>query len=154
MEQEMKKPFKTVTTEYFEELDTENPVISGTVDRRIRVVTTTNQWVGSDKDPVTSVTFEYLQKEKTMNIGDEVVQNGDYGEVLFGKLTAIGSDKDSYDDIKLEDGVFMYKSKKLKKYVEFKEKSLQSVYIEITRSGTRGMDNLDYILPNELIGAV
>jgi hypothetical protein len=60
MEQEMKKPFKTVTTEYFEELDTENPVISGTVDRRIKVVTTTNQWVGSDKDPVTSVTFEYL----------------------------------------------------------------------------------------------
>jgi hypothetical protein len=60
MEQEMKKPFKTVTTEYFEELDTENPVISGTVDRRIKVVTTTNQWVGSDKDPVISVTFEYL----------------------------------------------------------------------------------------------
>ena len=60
MEQEMKKPFKTVTTEYFEELDTENPVISGTVDRRIKVVTTTKQWVGSDKDPVISVTFEYL----------------------------------------------------------------------------------------------
>ena len=60
MEQEMKKPFKTVTTEYFEELDTENPVISGTVDRRIKVETTTKQWVGSDKDPVISVTFEYL----------------------------------------------------------------------------------------------
>ena len=89
-----------------------------------------------------------------MNIGDEVVYNGDYGEILYGKLTAIGSDKDSYDDIKLEDGVFMYKSKKLKKYVEFKEKSLQSVYIEITRQSTRGDKNLDYILPNELIGAV
>jgi hypothetical protein len=93
-----------------------------------------------------------------MNIGDEVVYNGDYGDILCGKITAIGSDKDSYDDIKLEDGVFMYKSKKLKKYVEFKEKSLQSVYIEITRSGTRqstrGDKNLDYILPNELIGNV
>ncbi len=89
-----------------------------------------------------------------MNIGDEVVYNGDYGETLTGKLTAIGSDKDSYDDIKLEDGVFMYKSKKLKKYVEFKEKSLQSVYIEITRQSTRGDKNLDYILPNELIGTV
>ena len=43
MEQEMKKPFKTVTTEYFEELDTENPVISGTVDRRIKVVTITKR---------------------------------------------------------------------------------------------------------------
>jgi hypothetical protein len=57
MEQEMKKPFKTVTTEYFEELQ-ETPV--GMMERRVRVVTTTNQWVGSDKDPVTSVTFEYL----------------------------------------------------------------------------------------------
>ena len=61
MEQcKMTKPFKTVTTEYFEELDTENPVISGTVDRRIKVVTTTKQWVGSDKDPIVSTTFEYL----------------------------------------------------------------------------------------------
>ena len=57
MEQEMKKPFKTVTTEYFEELQ-ETPV--GMMERRVRVVTTTNKWVGSDKDPVTSVTFEYL----------------------------------------------------------------------------------------------
>ena len=60
MEQEMTKPFKTVTTEYFEELDTENPVISGTVDRRIKVVTTTKQWLGSDKDPIVCITFEYL----------------------------------------------------------------------------------------------
>ena len=89
-----------------------------------------------------------------MNIGDEVVYNGDFGEILTGILTAIGSDKDSYDDIKLKDGMFMYKSKKLKKYVEFKEKSLQSVYIEITRQSTRGDKNLDYILPNELIGNV
>ena len=55
------------------------------------------------------------------------------------------------EDIKLEDGVFMYKSKKLKKYVEFKEKSLSSVYMEITRDGTRGMNKLDYILPDEII---
>jgi hypothetical protein len=57
MEQEMKKPFKTVTTEYFSEVQ-ETPV--GMMERRIRVVTTTKQWVGSEKDPVTSVTFEYL----------------------------------------------------------------------------------------------
>ena len=51
-----------------------------------------------------------MRKQKegmTMNIGDEVVYNGDYGETLTGKLTAVGSDKDSYDDIKLEDGVFL-----------------------------------------------
>jgi hypothetical protein len=57
MEQEMKKPFKTVTTEYFSEVQ-ETPV--GMMERRVRVVTTTKQWVGSEKDPVTSVTFEYL----------------------------------------------------------------------------------------------
>ena len=56
----MTKPFKTVTTEYFEELDAENPVTSVTIDRRLKVETTTKQWVGSDKDPVISVTFEYL----------------------------------------------------------------------------------------------
>ena len=89
-----------------------------------------------------------------MNIGDEVIYNGDYGEVLYGKLTAVGSDKDSYDDIKLEDGVFMYKSKKLKKYIPFKEKSLNSVYIEITKGNDAGLAIFDYILPNELIGAV
>ena len=89
-----------------------------------------------------------------MNIGDEVAYNGDYGDILRGKITAIGSDKDSYDDIKLEDGVFMYKSKKLKKYIPFKEKSLNSVYIEITRGNGSGSANFDYILPNELIGTV
>ena len=48
----MTKPFKTVTTEYFEELDTE--------ERRIKVVTTTKQWIGSDKDPIVCTIFEYL----------------------------------------------------------------------------------------------
>ena len=57
---DMKKPFKTVKTEYYEELDSEFPMISGTVDRRIKVVTTTEEWVGSTKDPVTSTTFAYL----------------------------------------------------------------------------------------------
>jgi hypothetical protein len=89
-----------------------------------------------------------------MNIGDEVVYNGDYGEILTGTLTAVGSDKDSYNDIKLKDGVFMYKSKKLKKYIPFKEKSLNSVYIEITKGNDAGLAIFDYILPNELIGAV
>ncbi len=57
----MTKPFKTVTTEYFEELDTEErQLIRDAVDRRIRVVTTTKQWVGSENDLVTSVTFDYL----------------------------------------------------------------------------------------------
>ena len=57
MEQEMTKPFKTVTTEYFSEVQ-ETAV--GMMERRVRVVTTTKQWVGSDKDPIVYTTFEYL----------------------------------------------------------------------------------------------
>ena len=85
-----------------------------------------------------------------MNIGDEVVYLDDYGTSKKGTLSAVGSDKDSYDDIKLKDGVFLYKSKKLKKYVPFKEKSLSSVYLEITKP----KGNFDYILPNEVVATV
>ena len=57
MEPEMKKPFKTVITEYFEEIDYEADLI-GT--RRIRVVTTTEEYCGSVKDPTVSRTYTYL----------------------------------------------------------------------------------------------
>ena len=89
-----------------------------------------------------------------MNIGDEVTYNNYCGEPSRGKLTAIGSDKDSYDDIKLKDGVFLYKSKKLKKYVPFKKKSLNSIYLEITRPSSRGIGGCDYIIPDELVELV
>jgi len=48
---EIMKPFKTVKTEYYEEVKME---------RRIKVVTTTEEWTGSSKDPVTSKSFVYL----------------------------------------------------------------------------------------------
>ena len=64
MEQEVKKPFKTVTTEYFRASVYESRNGSSKPltekDSRIRVVTTSKQWVGSDKDPIVSTTFEYL----------------------------------------------------------------------------------------------
>ena len=85
-----------------------------------------------------------------MNIGDEVAYVDEYGTSKKGTLTAVGSDKDSYDDIKLKDGVFLYKSKKLKKYVPFKEKSLSSVYLEITKP----KGSFDYILPSEVVSTV
>jgi hypothetical protein len=83
-----------------------------------------------------------------MNIGDKVMYADDEGTEQSGILSAIGSDKDSYGDLKLKDGVFLYKSKKLKKYVPVKPKSLESIYIEVTGFGNK----IDYILPNELIG--
>ena len=57
MEQEMTKPFKTVTTEYFEEIDYDADLIG---ERRIRVVTTTEEYCGSVKDPTVSRTYSYL----------------------------------------------------------------------------------------------
>ena len=57
MEPEMKKPFKTVITEYFEEIDYDADLIG---ERRIRVVTTTEEYCGSTKDPVISRTYSYL----------------------------------------------------------------------------------------------
>ena len=41
-----------------------------------------------------------------MNIGDVVKYEGEYGESKIAKILAIGSDKDSYDDVTLKDGVF------------------------------------------------
>ena len=49
--------------------------------------------------------------------------------------------------MKLKDGVFLYKSKKLKKYVPVKEKSLDSIYLEV--EGTGGA--MDFILPSEIL---
>ena len=140
------KPFKTVKTEYYEELEMETPDRG----RVIKVVTTTEEWVGSAKDPVISTSFVYLQKEMKMNIGDTVTYDDEYGSEKSGTLTAIGSDKDSYDDLKLKDGVFLYKSKKLKKYVPVKPKSMDSIYIEVTGFGGKH----HYLLPKEIINSV
>ena len=85
-----------------------------------------------------------------MNIGDKVVYADEEGLERSGILTAIGSDKDSYNDLKLKDGVFLYKSKKLKKYVPVKPKSLESIYIEVTGFG----DKHNYLLPKEIISVV
>ena len=64
MEQEMTKPFKIVTTEYyrasvFESRNGSSKPLTEK-DSRIRVVTTKEKWIGSEKDPITSTTFEYL----------------------------------------------------------------------------------------------
>ena len=54
-----RKPFKTVTVEYFEEFE-KNRV--NKIVRRIRIVTTTSSYnMGSAKgDPVVTATYEYL----------------------------------------------------------------------------------------------
>ena len=60
----MKNPFRTVTTEYYEEYETSaekvTPDWQGMTNRRIRVVTTDDQYTGSKKDPIVSTSYEYL----------------------------------------------------------------------------------------------
>jgi hypothetical protein len=51
------EPFKTVTIEYYGESRTTK---NGLVERIVKVVTTTKNLVGSEKDPITSTIYEYL----------------------------------------------------------------------------------------------
>ena len=139
------EPFKIVKTEYYEEVDmTVYPLRDS---RRIKVVTTTEQWCGSDKDPVTSTSFVYLQKEMKMNIGDKISYNNIYDELAKGVIVSIESDMDSYEDVKLKDGVAFYYSKKMGKYTPVKEKNAATMFLAVT--GPCGETN--YITMNDVI---
>ena len=54
------EPFKIVKTEYFEEVDWTTVARERRKSRRIKVVTRTEEWTGSNKDPVVETHFEYL----------------------------------------------------------------------------------------------
>ena len=66
-----------------------------------------------------------------MNIGDTVEYYNVYNEKKCGVLTEIFSDMDSDEDMKLENGVPMYYSKKLSRFVPVKEKNIASVFITV-----------------------
>ena len=98
-----------------------------------------------------------------MNIGDTVYYNNDYGENKSGVIVEVASDMDSYDNMKLIDGVPYYASKKLtaaenkrrksaKKsvlsepiYAPVKEKNMGTVFLIVERNG-----NEDFIMMNEV----
>ena len=52
-----------------------------------------------------------------MNIGDTVKYYNEYSEKVCGVITEVSSDMDSYEDMRLEDGIPMYYSKKLSHFV-------------------------------------
>ena len=66
-----------------------------------------------------------------MNIGDTVEYYNIYNDRKSGVITEIFSDMDSYDHIKLENGIPMYYSKKLSRFVPVKEKNIDSVFITV-----------------------
>ena len=87
-----------------------------------------------------------------MNIGDTVEYNNIYNEKKCGKLVEIASDMDSYDHMKLEDGVPLYYSKKLSRFVPVKEKNMNTVFFIIhplNMPAKYGVDP-DFVLFNEV----
>ena len=70
-----------------------------------------------------------------MNIGDNVNYYNAYNEKVCGVITEINSDMDSYEEMRLEDGIPMYYSKKLYKFVPVKEKNMASVFLTVETVG-------------------
>ena len=70
-----------------------------------------------------------------MNIGDTVNYYNAYDEKVCGIITEVSSDMDSYEDMRLKDGIPMYYSKKLYKFVPVKEKNMNSVFLTVETVG-------------------
>ena len=66
-----------------------------------------------------------------MNIGDNVEYQNEYGEKWIGSIVIVQSDMDSYDEMRLKNGVPLYYSKKLKKFVPVKPKNMDTVFLEV-----------------------
>ena len=82
-----------------------------------------------------------------MNIGDIVEYYNVYSEKLCGVITEVSSDMDSYDKMRLEDGIPMYYSKKLSHFVPVKEKNINSVFLTVETVG----QSKQFVSLNELL---
>ena len=88
-----------------------------------------------------------------MNIGDKVKYKDVYSEHGVGVIVDVSSSMTSYDDMKLEDGIPYYISKKMSVheskpvYVSGKPKNMDTVFliIDSTSSG-----HLDFLSLNEV----
>ena len=87
-----------------------------------------------------------------MNIGDTVEYYNIYNDIKSGVITEIFSDMDSYEDMKLENGIPLYYSKKLSRFVPVKEKNMASVFLTVEHAGTsRYSSAKDFVSLNELL---
>ncbi len=82
-----------------------------------------------------------------MNIGDTVEYYDILNEKKSGVITEIFSDMDSYEDMKLKNGVPMYYSKKLSSFVPVKEKNMASVFVTIEHDNSVK----EFVTLNELL---
>ena len=91
-----------------------------------------------------------------MNIGDKVKYKDVYDEPSVGVIVDVSSSMPSYDDMKLEDGVPYYISKKMSAheiepvYVAMKPKNMDSVFLTIeTGRGKTEFLSLDEVIVYE-----
>lgn len=70
-----------------------------------------------------------------MNIGDTVNYYNAYSEKTCGVITEVASDMDSYEEMRLENGIPLYYSKKLSRFVPVKEKNIDSVFLTVETVG-------------------
>ena len=82
-----------------------------------------------------------------MNIGDTVKYYNEYSEKVCGVITEVSSDMDSYEEIRLEDGIPMYYSKKLFRFVPVKKKNINSVFLTVETVG----QSKQFVSLNELL---
>ena len=82
------------------------------------------------------------------NIGDTVKFATEYGPPMHGTIMNVSSEMDSYDEMRLENGVPLYYSKKLKKFVPVKPKNMDSVFIEVFK----GNDVKEFVGFNKACG--
>ena len=94
-----------------------------------------------------SIPFPAILKEKNMNIGDIVKYKNEYEEIVRGIITDISSDMDSYDKMKLMNGMPYYYSKKLSNFVPVKKKNINSIYLTVKN----GVGKNEYIFMKNVI---
>jgi hypothetical protein len=84
----------------------------------------------------------------TCNINDFVEYAVEPNVERVGKITEVSSDMDSYENMELKDGIPLYYSKKLKRYVPVKDKNMDTVFLGVTsRDGKR----TDFIYFDEIL---
>tara|TARA_Y100000385_G_C12767761_1_gene497925 strand:- start:142 stop:414 length:273 start_codon:yes stop_codon:yes gene_type:complete len=65
------------------------------------------------------------------NIGDTVKFKTEYAETKSGRIVNVASEMDSYEEMRLKDGIALYWSKKMKKWTPVKEKNRDTVFLEV-----------------------
>ena len=97
---------------------------------------------GQKFHPISKMKNFLNRKMNMINIGDKVTYSNIYKEKRVGEILEVCSDMDSYEEMRLKDGVPLYYSKKLSKFVPVKPKNMKTVYLTLKTA----LGKTDYIL--------